>query len=100
MPTSPINKSLFLSKIEESYNVSYENLRRGTESAFCLSHLSKIYNFNNLIVVQTVDDLPDILFYNSPSGMIYFIDNLSIFAVSSTNKWLTLDGRLIRDELS
>ena len=50
----------------------------------------------NTLTVASVGDLPNLKYYSSPSGMVYYITTLGIYVISSGSKWLTLDGRLIR----
>jgi alpha-tubulin suppressor-like RCC1 family protein len=49
----------------------------------------------NIISVLTTEFLPNLKYYDSPSGMLYFVEDLGVFAVSSNDRWLTLDGRIL-----
>jgi alpha-tubulin suppressor-like RCC1 family protein len=52
----------------------------------------------NLVTVATADDLPTLELYDSPDALLYFLTNLGIYVISSNKRWITLDGRLIRDD--
>jgi len=54
----------------------------------------------NILVVANKDELPVLAFYDSPDSIICYIENLSVFAISSNGKWLTLDGRLLQSNNS
>jgi alpha-tubulin suppressor-like RCC1 family protein len=99
---NPINKAELLTKLEQSLAVSYETQSGDVGSVLSSVLASKTLSQNNIIVVNTVEDLPDLEFYDSPSGMIYYVENISVFAVSvndnvnNQSKWITLDGRTLR----
>jgi alpha-tubulin suppressor-like RCC1 family protein len=94
----PVNKSELLTKLNSCLNTSF--LQGSTKSSDILSLTLSIQSFNdpNIIVVPDVDRLPGLNFYDSPKGMIYYIDNIDIFAISVGNSWKTLDGRLLRQD--
>jgi alpha-tubulin suppressor-like RCC1 family protein len=49
------------------------------------------------IKVATVDDLPDS--YTLPSGSVFFVGSIGVDVVAIDNKWFSLDGRLLRQDL-
>ncbi len=55
-------------------------------------------NEANILVVTSVADLPYLEYYSSPNSILCFISNIGVFAISSNLKWLTLDGRLLRND--
>jgi alpha-tubulin suppressor-like RCC1 family protein len=54
-------------------------------------------NINIMTVVDT-GDLPILELYDTASPVLCFVLSVNIFAISSNKKWLTLDGRLLRDD--
>jgi len=51
---------------------------------------------DRIVSIATVNDLPDS--YTLPSGSIFFVDSIGVEVVAVGNKWLGLDGRLLRDD--
>jgi hypothetical protein len=49
------------------------------------------------IKVATVNDLPDS--YTLPSGSIFLVGSIGVNVVAVGNKWLGLDGRLLREDI-
>jgi alpha-tubulin suppressor-like RCC1 family protein len=52
----------------------------------------------NIVTVANADILPNLEVYDSPSAIVCFITNINVFVISSNKKWLTFDGRLVRDD--
>lgn len=48
--------------------------------------------------VASLAELPDILDNNIPNGFIVYIESINIHVVASNYQWLSLDGRLYRDD--
>lgn len=69
-----------------------------SDNVVALAYAVQTLNETNNLTVSTVDDLPNLEFYDTPSSVICFITSLDIFAISSNKKWLTLDGRVLRDD--
>jgi len=55
---------------------------------------------DNITIVTVVDfnDLPVLEFYDTASPVLCFVSSVNIFAISSNKTWLTLDGRVLRDD--
>jgi hypothetical protein len=95
----PINKTSLLTKLTSLIN-DY-TVESTVASDILLNTLSiNSLNESNIIVVDDYYGLPNLSYYDSPSGMIYFIQKDYIFAISSGTKWLTLDGKLIRQDIN
>jgi len=95
---SGIDKATIRTKLETLIETNYAVGSIKVDDVLSIALSTSALNQTNFITVDTVDDLPDILFYNSPVGMIYFVKDLAVFAINTTNKWVTLDGRLLRQE--
>ena len=95
---SLVDKATLVSKLTTIVNTVYENGSYVVDdllsTALSMSLLSEI----NIITVDSIDFLPNLKYYNSPNAMIYYVNNIDVFAVSSNLKWLTLDGRLLRQD--
>ena len=95
---SLVDKATLVSKLTTVVNTTYETgsyvVDDVLSTALSMSLLSEI----NIITVDSVDLLPNLKYYNSPNAMIYYVNSIDIFAVSSNLKWLTLDGRLLRQD--
>jgi alpha-tubulin suppressor-like RCC1 family protein len=94
----PINKASLLTKLQTLVNTDYT-----VGSTKVVDLLSNALSTNalsdvNIITVSSVDTLPNLKYYDSPSGMLYYVDDIDVFAISSGIKWLTLDGRLLRQD--
>lgn len=48
------------------------------------------------VSIATVNDLPDA--FTLPSGSVFFVDSIGVMVMAVGNKWLGLDGRLLRDD--
>jgi alpha-tubulin suppressor-like RCC1 family protein len=93
-----INRSQLACNLNDLINTDYRVGSTNPEDVLATSLSTCAQNQINTIIVDTVADLPDLLYYRSPSGMIYFIKDLEIHAVSSVDRWLTLDGRVLRTD--
>jgi alpha-tubulin suppressor-like RCC1 family protein len=95
---SLVDKATLVSKLTTIVNTTYETgsyvVDDVLSTALSMSLLSEI----NIITVDSVDLLPNLKYYNSPNAMIYYVNSIDVFAVSSNLKWLTLDGRLLRQD--
>lgn len=78
-----------------------------TESADELMLL--VASVNNLtedrvISVPTIDDLPELQslspdkYDELPSGNIFYVDSIGVLVISCKEKWIGLDGRVLRDD--
>jgi alpha-tubulin suppressor-like RCC1 family protein len=94
----PINRSGLVAKLTATVNTAYETGSYVVDdvlaTALSMSTLGEI----NIITVANVNSLPNLKYYNSPNGMVYYVNDIDVFAVSSNLKWLTLDGRLLRED--
>ena len=52
----------------------------------------------NIVTVGSIDLLPNLELYDTTDAVLCFITNLGIFAISSNKKWLTLDGKTLRND--
>lgn len=52
----------------------------------------------NILTVDNKDALPNLELYDTPDSVVCFILDTDIFAISSLKRWITFDGRLIRDD--
>jgi alpha-tubulin suppressor-like RCC1 family protein len=52
---------------------------------------------DRIVSISTVNDLPDA--FTLPSGSVFFVDSLGVLVMAVGNKWLGLDGRLLREDL-
>jgi alpha-tubulin suppressor-like RCC1 family protein len=69
------------------------------ESVLSIALSSQIMDPKNVITVISIDTLPNLSLYTSPAGIICFITDIDIFAISTSDRrWLTLDGRLLRQD--
>ncbi len=55
-------------------------------------------NEANILVVDRVGNLPYLEYYTSPNSVLCFISDIGVFAISSNMRWITLDGRLLRND--
>jgi alpha-tubulin suppressor-like RCC1 family protein len=93
-----IDKTSLLTKLQNILDTNYFVNSSSVEDILFTVLSAKTLDEVSVITVQDVDRLPQLNYYNSPSGMLYFLDNLKIYAISSNNKWLTLDGKLLRED--
>lgn len=92
-----VNKTALYNKLQ-SYLNDYLSGSTATEDVLNLALSVWSMNESNIVVVNTNDDLPVLEQYDSPDAILCFINNTGVFAISSNKRWLTLDGRLIRDD--
>jgi alpha-tubulin suppressor-like RCC1 family protein len=93
-----IDKDALLQKFQNLLDVSYIDATSKVDDVLVSALLTEIFEKENIITVANVNALPNLKYYNSPSGMLYYIDDIDIFAVSSNYRWLTLDGRVLRQD--
>jgi len=92
-----INKPTLITKLQAAINdyvfgsTSVENVLSQSLSSWLLGEI-------NIVTVNNVDELPTLELYDSTDAILCFLLNLGIFAISSNKKWLTLDGRVLRDD--
>ena len=95
---SLVDKANLVSKLTTVVNTAFETGSYTVDdvlsTALSMNALSEI----NIVRSDSVDALPNLKYYNSPNAMIYYVNSIDIFAVSSNLKWLTLDGRLLRQD--
>lgn len=53
---------------------------------------------DRIVSVPTVNDLPDLASFAYPSGNIYYVESVSALVISSKERWIGLDGRLLRND--
>jgi alpha-tubulin suppressor-like RCC1 family protein len=95
---SSIDKTTLRTKLEaliESREI-YNYPEIVTDDVLSIALSTLLIDENNILVVANKDELPVLGFYDSPDSIICYIENLSVFAISSNGKWLTLDGRLLQ----
>jgi alpha-tubulin suppressor-like RCC1 family protein len=95
---SSIDKTTLRTKLEaliESREI-YKYPQIVTDDVISIALSTLLIDENNILVVANKDELPVLGFYDSPDSIICYIENLSVFAISSNGKWLTLDGRLLQ----
>ena len=97
---STVNNSDLLLKLQSLLAIEYFSVSASDDVDDVLASAlsTNVLNEINIIQVDSVDSLPNLTYYDSPSGMIYYVNNIGVFALSSGNKWLTLDGRLLRQD--
>lgn len=93
-----INKTQLLTQLQTLLNTSYQFGSTCVDDVVSSSLSLNVLSETNIITVATTNSLPNLSYYNSPSGMVYYVVDLAIFALSSGKKWLTLDGRLLRQD--
>jgi len=94
-----INLSQIQQQLVQEAAKSYLSVEYNPDDVLAVALSGVNLNEVNIIVVDTVEDLPNLKYATFPSGMIYFINNIGIFAINSTNKWLTLDGITLRTDI-
>jgi alpha-tubulin suppressor-like RCC1 family protein len=95
---SLIDKATLVSKLTTLVNTAYESGSYFSEDILTASLSMKTLSEINIIRVASISDLPNLKYYNSPNALIYYVDNINVFAISSNFKWLTLDGLLLRQD--
>jgi alpha-tubulin suppressor-like RCC1 family protein len=93
-----VNRTCLITQLCNLLNTSYLLGSTAVEDVLSTALSTCVWDSVNLLTVSTVDELPNLKYYNSPSGMIYFVTNTGVFAASSGDRWLTLDGRLLRQD--
>jgi alpha-tubulin suppressor-like RCC1 family protein len=93
---STVDKTALLAKLKSLLEKNYSagSSKVGDVLASALS--TKVLGETNIITVPNIELLPNLVYFDSPSGMLYYVDDIDVFALSSNYKWLTLDGRLLR----
>jgi alpha-tubulin suppressor-like RCC1 family protein len=95
-----INLSRIQQRLQTEVAKSYLSVEYNPDDVLSVALTGVNLNDVNIIIVNTIEDLPNLKYTTFPSGMIYFINNIGIFAINSTNKWLTLDGITLRTDTS
>jgi alpha-tubulin suppressor-like RCC1 family protein len=93
-----INRATITQKIQNLVNTSYTSGSSDVEDVLATVLAADALGEVNIITVATVDDLPNLVYYSSPDAMLYYVQDLDVYAISSNSKWLTLDGRLLRQD--
>lgn len=93
---STVNKSALLTTLCQQ--VTSTSTSVNIENITSLALAGKILGETNVITVADVAQLPDLYFYPSPDGMLYFVDSIGVYAISFEYRWLTLDGRQLRQD--
>jgi alpha-tubulin suppressor-like RCC1 family protein len=99
---SRINTNQIKSKISNEISKIYSSDISNAVSVLGLT-LSKDNMYSgepDTITVPNINALPNLYFYNNqlPQGMIYFVEDIKIFAISANNKWITTDGITLRED--
>jgi len=92
-----ISKSTLITKLQSAVN-DYANASTSTEDVLSQSLSSWLLGEINIVTVNNIDGLPTLELYDSTDAILCFLLDLGIFAISSNKKWLTLDGKLLRDD--
>jgi len=93
----PINRAGLVTKVTTSVEESYLTAPTCVSGVLSNALSLNALNETNIITVASVDALPNLKYYSSPSGMVYFITNIETHAISTSEfTWISLDGRLIR----
>jgi alpha-tubulin suppressor-like RCC1 family protein len=53
---------------------------------------------DRIVSVATANDLPDLALFAYPSGNVYYVESVSALVISSKERWIGLDGRLLRND--
>ena len=93
----PINNTVVKTKLTEAID-NYLFGSTSTTDVLSLALSVNIVAEPNILTVNTIELLPNLEVYDSPNAIVCFINNLNIFAISSNKKWITLDGRLLRND--
>jgi alpha-tubulin suppressor-like RCC1 family protein len=93
-----VNLSQIQQQLQTEVAKSYLSVEYNPDDVLAVALSGVNLNEVNIIVVDTIEDLPNLKYATFPSGMIYFINQFGIFAINSTNKWLTLDGVTLRTD--
>lgn len=94
---SDVLQSTLKTKLDTVIN----NCLTGSTSATNVLNLAlSVWSQNeaNILVVDRVGNLPYLEYYTSPNSILCFISSLGVFAISSNMRWITLDGRLLRND--
>ena len=89
-----LNKSKIIELVQSKINQL--NLSN-TSDQFILPNIDSL-DPNKVSFVSTVDDLPDLLVTNLPSGQLVFVDSINIPVISNKLKWIGLDGVTVRND--
>jgi alpha-tubulin suppressor-like RCC1 family protein len=92
------NPTLLTNLMQTLLATPYFNQCASTTDSLAAALNIQSLNDTIVITVPTVDNLPDLLYLTDRSGMIYYVQNLGVLTVSSGTRWLTLDGRLLRQD--
>jgi len=92
-----ISKSTLITKLQSAVN-DYAYASTSAEDVLSQSLSIWLSGEVNIVTVNNVEGLPTLELYDSTDAILCFLLNLGIFAISSNKKWLTLDGRLLRDD--
>jgi len=92
----PVDKTTLQSKLTAALGNTTNTTVPSEVLGLILS--AKAVDTQSISVVSTSASLPDLGLYNSPDSVLTFINDTGIFAISSNTKWISLDGRLIRDD--
>jgi alpha-tubulin suppressor-like RCC1 family protein len=95
---STLNTAALLLKLQEQVATSYIGGSFSVDNILSLALSTKVLGDVNIISAQSANDLPNLAYHDSPSGMLYYINDVGVFAISSGVNWLTLDGRLLRQD--
>jgi alpha-tubulin suppressor-like RCC1 family protein len=93
-----INRSQLECNLNTLIDVNYCVGSTNPDLILATSLSTCVLNQTNTIVVDSVADLPDLFYYRSPDGMVYFLKDVQVYAVSSGERWITMDGRLLRSD--
>jgi alpha-tubulin suppressor-like RCC1 family protein len=89
-----INRQILISRLESFINTSTNTGGYTSEEIVSLALAIQSLKENNIILVESIADLPDLLLPTTyiSNGSVYFIRENLIHVVKLSNKWMTLDG--------
>jgi len=96
-----INTSNIQTTIDQQLARLYNFVEYSPDNLLAYALSGSNLNNINVITVADSDSLP-YLYYGGtvlPSGMVYFVQSIGILVISSTNKWIALDGVVVRTDL-
>jgi alpha-tubulin suppressor-like RCC1 family protein len=97
---STVNAGELVAKLEELVSISHVSGSTNPDDILSSALSASLLNEVSVITVQTIGDLPNLYYFSSPSGMLYYVVEDEIFAISVGLKWQTLDRRILRQDSS
>jgi alpha-tubulin suppressor-like RCC1 family protein len=97
---STLDKATLIAKLQSLYDKPITLNSTQVDDVVSSALSTRVLDEINLIFVNSVNELPNLKYYESPDGIICFVNDLGVFAISSQLRWITLDGRLLRTDTS